>query len=78
MKILVDADACPCNAIIEKVAKEYGITLLFLVDSNHILSSAFGNEEWRTQMPRRQNPEPNPEEDLPEASSEAPDDRTDP
>ena len=42
MKILVDADACPCNAIIEKVAKEYGITLLFLVDSNHILSSDYG------------------------------------
>lgn len=42
MKILVDADACPCNAIIEKVAKEYGIALLFLVDSNHILSSDYG------------------------------------
>lgn len=42
MKILVDADACPCNQIIEKVAREYKLPLLFLVDSSHILSSEYG------------------------------------
>lgn len=42
MKILVDADACPCNAIIERVAKEYQIPLLFLVDSSHILNALYG------------------------------------
>ncbi len=42
MKILVDADACPCNRIIEKVAMEYQIPVLFLVDSSHILHSEYG------------------------------------
>ncbi|SES70527.1 YaiI/YqxD family protein [[Clostridium] polysaccharolyticum] len=42
MKILVDADACPCNKIIERVAKEYDVQLLFLVDSNHILNPEYG------------------------------------
>lgn len=42
MRILVDADACPCSQIIEKVAKEYGLTLLFLVDSSHVLNSEYG------------------------------------
>ncbi len=41
MKILVDADACPCNKIIEKVAKEYQIKLIFLMDSSHILQSDY-------------------------------------
>ena len=42
MKILVDADACPCNLIIERVAKERGIELVFLTDSSHILSVDYG------------------------------------
>lgn len=42
MKILVDADACPCNKIIEKVAKEYELPLLFLTDSSHILNPEYG------------------------------------
>lgn len=42
MRILVDADACPCNQIIEKVAREYQIPVVFLVDSSHILNSDYG------------------------------------
>lgn len=42
MKILVDADACPCNKIIERVAMEYKVPLVFLVDSSHILESDYG------------------------------------
>lgn len=42
MKILVDADACPCNKIIEAVASEQKIDLVFLVDSNHILAVDYG------------------------------------
>lgn len=38
MRILVDADACPCNKIIERVAMEYGIMAIFLTDSSHILT----------------------------------------
>lgn len=42
MKILVDADACPCNKMIEKVASEYNLPLFFLTDSCHILRPEYG------------------------------------
>lgn len=42
MKILVDADACPCNKIIEKVAKENSLSLFFFIDSSHILYPKYG------------------------------------
>lgn len=41
MKILVDADACPVKDIIERVAKEYGLPVMMLTDTSHILTSAY-------------------------------------
>lgn len=41
MKILVDADACPVKEIIEKVAREFQIPVLMLIDTSHILSSGY-------------------------------------
>lgn len=41
MKILVDADACPVKEIIEKVGKEYGIPIIMLIDTSHILTSDY-------------------------------------
>ena len=43
MRILVDADACPVNKIVEQIAKSYGIPLIFLCDENHILKSHYGD-----------------------------------
>lgn len=42
MRILVDADACPCNRIIERVSKEFQLPLTFLTDSSHILTVSYG------------------------------------
>lgn len=41
MKIYVDADACPVVRIVEKTAEKYGIPVLLLCDTNHILTSAY-------------------------------------
>ncbi len=41
MKILVDADACPVKEIIERVAKEYGLPVMMLTDTSHILNSTY-------------------------------------
>ena len=41
MQILVDADACPVVDIVEKIAKEYRISVTLLCDTNHILSSNY-------------------------------------
>lgn len=41
MKILVDADACPVIAIIEKVAKEYQVAVTLFCDTSHILNSDY-------------------------------------
>ena len=41
MRILVDADACPVVRIIEKTAKKYGIPVVLLCDTNHILRSEY-------------------------------------
>lgn len=37
MKILVDADACPVVSIVERVAEKYGIHVVLLCDTNHVL-----------------------------------------
>lgn len=42
MRVLVDADACPCNKIIERVSKEFELPLTFLTDSSHILTVSYG------------------------------------
>ena len=41
MKIYVDADACPVTRITERVAKERGIHVVLLCDTNHVLSSDY-------------------------------------
>ena len=41
MKILVDADACPVVRITEQVAKENGIPVTLLCDTNHVLQSDY-------------------------------------
>ena len=41
MKVYVDADACPVTRIAERVAKEHGIPVALLCDTNHVLSSDY-------------------------------------
>lgn len=41
MKILVDADACPVKHIIEKVAKEFHLPVIMIIDTSHILESDY-------------------------------------
>ena len=41
MKIYVDADSCPVTRIAERVAKEYGLPVFLLCDTNHVLSSDY-------------------------------------
>ena len=41
MRILVDADACPVVRITEQVAKEKGISVTMLCDTNHVLQSDY-------------------------------------
>lgn len=41
MKIVVDADACPVIQIIEKTARKYGIGVILLCDTNHVLKSDY-------------------------------------
>ncbi len=41
MKIIVDADACPVKQIIENVAKEYAIELVFVANFHHVIKSLY-------------------------------------
>lgn len=41
MKILVDADACPVVGIVERIAEQYGIPVMLLCDTNHVLQSDY-------------------------------------
>ncbi len=41
MKILVDADACPVVPIVEHMAEKYGIPVILLCDTNHVLQSEY-------------------------------------
>ena len=41
MQIFIDADACPVVKIVERVAKEHGIPVTLLCDTNHVLSSEY-------------------------------------
>lgn len=43
MRILIDADACPVVRITERVAKEKGIPVTLLCDTNHVLQSAYSD-----------------------------------
>ena len=39
--IYIDADACPVTRIAERVAKEHGIPVVLLCDTNHVLTSDY-------------------------------------
>lgn len=39
MTVYVDADACPVVRIVEKVSKEFGVSVCLLCDTNHVLTS---------------------------------------
>lgn len=41
MKILVDADACPVKHIIERIAIEFKIPVIMVIDTSHILQSNY-------------------------------------
>lgn len=41
MQIFVDADACPVVRIVEEIAKKYGIQVILLCDTNHVLNSEY-------------------------------------
>ncbi len=41
MTILVDADACPVKQIVEKVASEFEIPVIMVIDSAHVLQSDY-------------------------------------
>ena len=41
MTIYIDADACPVTRIAERIAKEYGIPVVLLCDTNHVLTSDY-------------------------------------
>ncbi|MDD6570929.1 MAG: YaiI/YqxD family protein [Thermoflexaceae bacterium] len=41
MQIFVDADACPVVRIVEEIAKKYGIQVILLCDTNHVLNSGY-------------------------------------
>ncbi len=42
MEIWVDADACPVNHIIEKIAAKYYVPLTFVSDTNHQITCDYG------------------------------------
>lgn len=41
MKILVDGDSCPVKNIIEKIAKEFEIPVIMIIDTSHLLESDY-------------------------------------
>ena len=41
MRILIDADACPVVRLTEQVAREKGISVTLLYDTNHVLQSDY-------------------------------------
>lgn len=41
MKILVDADACPVKNVIIKVAKEFRLNVIMIIDNTHILEDSY-------------------------------------
>jgi uncharacterized protein YaiI (UPF0178 family) len=41
MMILIDADACPVTRIAERIAREHGIPVTLLCDTNHQLTSDY-------------------------------------
>lgn len=42
-RIYVDADACPVVRIIERIAREHGVAVTLLCDTNHVLTSDYSD-----------------------------------
>lgn len=42
MKIYIDADACPVTRIAEEIARRFGVPVTLLCDTNHVLTSEYG------------------------------------
>ena len=41
MTVYIDADACPVTRIAERIAKEHGVPVVLLCDTNHQLTSEY-------------------------------------
>lgn len=41
MRIIVDADACPVKGIIVSAARDYGIEVIMVVDTSHIINDGY-------------------------------------
>ena len=41
MTVFVDADACPVTRIVEQISKQYGVPVVLLCDTNHVLTSDY-------------------------------------
>ncbi len=41
MKTIVDADACPVKEIVVRVCREYGIEVIMVIDTSHVLNSDY-------------------------------------
>lgn len=41
MQILVDADACPVKKVIVAIAEEYGLGVVMLIDTSHMLDDGY-------------------------------------
>lgn len=41
MQILVDADACPVKSIIVRIAKQYKLSVIMLIDTSHELNDGY-------------------------------------
>lgn len=41
MKILVDADACPVKEIIISAAKKFGLEVIMVVDTSHVIADGY-------------------------------------
>ncbi len=41
MTVYVDADACPVTRIAEDIARRYGLPVVLLCDTNHVLTSSY-------------------------------------
>ena len=64
MTIYIDADACPVTRIAEKIAKDHGIPVTLLCDTNHLLTSDYSTvrtigagadaEHWLWERAQRQ------------------------
>ena len=53
MTIYIDADACPVTRIAERIAKEHGIPVTLLCDTNHLLTSDYSTVRTLINLCRR-------------------------